>query len=107
MHGQAEIRLNLGKWILLIYVDNLQKKKKKKNMEKYYTITLNWKKKNQTVKSLHITHKHNYAKMCIEKWQEGNSPHFNTDFLWWIILFSSFTFSAFIIFIIEKRQILD
>ena len=36
MHGQAEIRLNLGKWILLIYVDNLQK-----NMEKYYTITLN------------------------------------------------------------------
>ena len=34
MHGQAEIRLNLGKWILLIYVDNLQKKKKKKNMEK-------------------------------------------------------------------------
>ena len=39
MHGQAEIRLNLSKWILLIYVDNLQK-----NMEKYYTITLNWKK---------------------------------------------------------------
>ena len=36
MHGQAEIRLNLSKWILLIYVDNLQK-----NMEKYYTITLN------------------------------------------------------------------
>ena len=36
MHGQAEIRLNLGKWILLIYVDNLQKKKKKKHGEILY-----------------------------------------------------------------------
>ena len=65
MHGQAEIRLNLGKWILLIYVDNLQKKKKNGEIL-YYHFKLK-KKKNQTVKSLHITHKHNYAKMCIEK----------------------------------------
>ena len=38
MHGQGEIRLNFGKWISLISVNNLQKR-----MENCYVITLNWK----------------------------------------------------------------
>ena len=41
MHGQGEIRLNFGKWISLISVDNLQKTWR--TAMYCYVITLNWK----------------------------------------------------------------
>ena len=44
----------------------------------YYHIKLE---KNQNVKSFHVMHKHNYAKIHIEKCQERNTPDFNADFL--------------------------
>ena len=42
----------------------------------YYHIKLE---KNQNVKSFHVMHKHNYAKIHIEKCQERNTPDFNAD----------------------------
>ena len=66
-----------------------------------YVITLNW--KNSELNSLHIIHKHNYAKIFIEKWQEGNSPDFNADSLWVASDFIFF-FKIFFIYKIYNRK---
>ena len=66
-----------------------------------YVITLNW--KNSELNSLHIIHKHNYAKIFIEKWQEGNSPDFNADSLWMVNDFAFF-FQIFCMYKIYNRK---
>ena len=57
----VRMKLNLGNRILLIYMDNLQKKH---GEMVYYHIKLE---KYQNVKSLHIIQKYSYSKIYIEK----------------------------------------
>lgn len=93
---QAEFRLKLDKLILLIYVDNLQKIWRNAISSCYIG-------KHQNVKSFQVIHKHNYAKIHIEKWQVRNTPDFNADFLWMVSDFVFF-FQVFCIYKVYNRK---